>query len=244
MPPGVTLITATGGRPESLRRCGLFVIRQTWGGHLQWIIVDDCAPASTPVIEPFAFENAGVEVKWVYPEPKWKPGQNTLARNLLAAIPEVRHDVVLFIEDDDWYAHTYIDEQVRHLGDADIVGDLPARYYHVPTRYYWQLDNARHASLCQTGLRKSALSHLREICEHPRDREFIDVTLWRSVVGKKALYNGGLVVGMKGLPGRAGIGVGHRPDRSGAPWKRDRDFVVLANWIGKLDVQLYEEKSR
>jgi hypothetical protein len=43
------------------------------------------------------------------------------------------------------------------------------------------------------------------------------------------------VVGIKGLPGRAGLGVGHRP---GTGWTPDPDFVRLRSWIGD-DVDSY-----
>src|ERR1035441_2250038 len=92
---GVTLITATGNRPKCLQLCQSFIARQTWKGPIQWIVVDDGD-------DPLEIKFPGVLLTHIFPEPEWKPGQNTLARNLLAAIPEVFYDNVLFIEDDDW----------------------------------------------------------------------------------------------------------------------------------------------
>ncbi|NOX54094.1 MAG: glycosyltransferase family 2 protein [Planctomycetes bacterium] len=54
--------------------------------------------------------------------------------NLLAALQRVRHDKVVFVEDDDWYAPEYLAQMVRWLDQTDLVGETGARYYHLPTR--------------------------------------------------------------------------------------------------------------
>jgi hypothetical protein len=43
---------------------------------------------------------------------------------------------------------------------------------------------------------------------------------------------------MKGLPGRAGIGIGHRPENNSYMWVKDTDLGVLRQWIGE-DIGLY-----
>ncbi len=69
--------------------------------------------------------------------------------------------------------------------------------------------NVNHASLCSTAMTGAALEAFRRVCaEHDT---YIDVQLWKSAVTKiihKPSPRG--VVGRKGLPGRPGIGVGHR----------------------------------
>lgn len=238
-PEGVTLITCTGGRPEAFGLCERWVRTQTWKGPLQWIVVDDVNPATT-VFDPLSWQPPGWTITWIRPEPFWQPGQHTLARNLLAAIPEVIHDKVLFFEDDDHQAPAYIETMARHLESYAIVGEAPARYYHVPQRRYWTLDNYRHASLCQTGMRSELLPMLADVCRKGQD--FIDVRMWRTLDGSRKVHfirENHLVVGMKGLPGRPGIGIGHRPEYGGA-WKSDPDMKVLRSWIGE-DAAAYEE---
>jgi hypothetical protein len=141
--PGVTLITCTGGRQKALALCTTFFVRQTWTGPLQWIIVNDVTdgPRPFPVlgnVEAHRYP-AGQPIDFlmtnVGPTPPWQPGQNTLARNLLAAISEVRYDKVLFIEDDDWYAADFVVTMVDLLDRGHgIVGSPTSRYYHLPTR--------------------------------------------------------------------------------------------------------------
>jgi hypothetical protein len=83
-----------------------------------------------------------------------------------------------------------------------------------------------HASLGATALRGSAIDLLRRICA--KGSRIIDVDLWRDFNGAKTLLESRTVVGIKGLPGRAGIGVGHRKS-FGTP---DDDGHVLRGWIG------------
>ena len=245
MTDGVTLITCTGGRPEAFGLCKRWVRAQTWTGPLQWIIVyDDEEELKVGSDERLIVDiGSRLLVTIIHPHPCWQPGQNTLARNLLAAIPEVIHDKVLFCEDDDYYAPAYIETMARYLESDSLVGEAPARYYHVPQRKYWTLDNVRHASLCQTGMSSELLPLLVDVCGH-QGQNFIDVRMWRMNEGSQCtrLINSGLVVGIKGLPGRPGIGIGHRPEYSGG-WQSDPDMKVLRSWIGD-DATAYEEFSK
>lgn len=237
---GVTLITPTGGRPDAFARCHEYVHRQTWHGALQWIIVDDCVPCTWVP----ALERAGVtSMTVIHPEPAWQPGQNTLARNLLAAIPEVAQPAVLFIEDDDWYAPDYVEHMLGVLGGCAIAGEIPARYYHAPRKLVRVMSNRHHASLCQTAISAELLPLLRGICLRPSS-EFIDVRLWEAARGvKRNLVESARCVGIKGMPGRAGIGVGHRPDH-GDGWQFDGDRSILRSWIGGEDVRVYCSEVR
>jgi glycosyltransferase involved in cell wall biosynthesis len=228
---GVTIITPTGGRPEAFALCEKFVLRQTYTGPVQWIVVNDCHEQWTPP------KRDKLIVTVVHPTPRWQFGQNTQARNLLVAIPEVQYDNVVFFEDDDAYKPEWLDYIVSALTFGAIAGEIPARYYHVPTKRYRINENKRHASLCQTGIRKEYLNYLKSIClECP---QFIDVALWRSMFQfGPALIESKMSVGIKGLPGRMGIGMGHRPTNGGA-WHPDPDLAVLTEWIGD-DVELYK----
>jgi hypothetical protein len=237
---GVTLITPTGGRPKAFQLCRQFVERQTYRGDLQWIIVDDGSMNST-IGTPKTFTSDFLWHGWselsIYPQPRWQPGQNTQARNLLEAIPEVKFDKVLFFEDDDAYTSDYVEMMAALLDQHAIVGEIHAHYYHVPIKRWRVLQNEQHASLCQTGIRASLLPKLKTICEQPGP-EFIDIQLWGGATGRRLVQSHNCI-GMKGLPGREGIGIGHRPDNSFG-WNVDSDLSVLRSWIGS-DVELYRE---
>jgi hypothetical protein len=207
-------------------------MRQTWRGPLQWIVVDDCDPPTALQV----LRGTDLHVVVVRPSPYWQPGQNTLARNLLAAIPEVAHDRVAFIEDDDWYSADYLMVMWQLLEGSVLAGEAPARYYHHPSRQYRVLPNRHHASLCQTGLHSSLLPRLREICLRP-SASFIDVRLWEETRLGSVLLGTAHCVGIKGLPGRPGIGIGHRPE--GGDWGPDPGMAILRTWVGEADAEAY-----
>lgn len=230
MDNGVTVITPTGNREKTLSFCQKYILRQNYKGPIQWIIVDDGTTQNS--IQ--SFKN--VYMTQIRPRVLWKLGDNTLARNLLLAIPEVIYDKILFCEDDDWYSSHYIESMFLDLHQFDLVGETPSRYYFVPDQKYRLMGTYRRASLCQTGIRSEFLPILKSICEESPD--YIDVRLWEKFPARKKLLFSHLVVGMKGLPGRKGIGVGH--DRESPYWNSDYNCAFLRAWIGK-DVELYKE---
>ena len=136
------------------------------------------------------------------------------------------------LEDDDWYGPDWV--QVVHdaLEKHSLVGESHARYYNVAQRRARQLDNAQHASLCSTGLRGPAIEQLKAVCRP--GIQFIDVLLWQSY-GNAGLFRSENVVGIKGLPGRKGIGIGHDKRFQGTP---DKTGKILRSWVGP-DVAAY-----
>lgn len=218
----LTLLTATGARPEAWVICEQLMGRQTYAGPVRWIVVDD-----GPVAQPVTFQRAGWTVEVVRPQPFWEAGQNTQARNLAAGLEWIDSDEsVAIIEDDDWYAPGYLADVAKWLSRRPLVGECRARYFNLTTGKGRQLNNDRHASLCSTAVRGEGLRALRQAVA--KADTFIDMTLWRICAGR--LYQTKHVVGIKGLPGRDGIGVGHR-DTFGQP-------MNLRDWIGE-DAALY-----
>lgn len=226
MENGVTLITPTGYRPEAFDLCKEYVWRQTYNGPLQWIIVDDGLPPMP--FNPEIFEVRGTEITQIFPMPSWVPGQNTLARNLLAAIPAVKYDKIFFIEDDDWYAPDYLANQLAHMGDAPIVGETHAIYYNVERQLFVKLSNTAHASMCQTGINASVLPVLAKVCEVPRG---MDMQLWDALRPLGVLYESHRCIGIKALPGRVGLGMGHRSVAQ-VGWAYDGEWRYLKSLIG------------
>lgn len=219
----LTLLTTTGVRPEPWALCQQFMARQDYAGPVRWVVVDD-----GPVAQPVAFRRAGWVVEVVRPQPYWEPGQNTQARNLAAGLAVIRNDArVAVIEDDDYYGPGYLSDVDRWLDRADLVGESHARYFNVATGRGRAMSNDRHASLCSTAVKGTGLAALRIAVK--RRRTFIDVDLWSMHV-PKALFHTEHVVGIKGLPGRGGIGGGHR-DTFGKPMR-------LSDWLGE-DANLY-----
>jgi hypothetical protein len=219
----LSLVTCTGGRPEAFALLERWIAKQTYRGDRQWIVVDDCDPA-TPV-------TMGQTV--IRPFDRWTPGRNTLARNLRAAIPIIEGNKVLFLEDDDYYGRSYLDAMSERLDVEPITGQRPARYYNISALRYREFSNMRRASLCQTGLSARYLNLLDKICA--ASPSCIDFALWSSF-SDHIPFEGNHVVGMKSMPGRKGIGVGHDPEQG--LWRDDSDLLTLRNWIGN-DAEFY-----
>lgn len=224
----LTLLTATGARPHAWAICERLMAAQDFAGLVRWVIVDDGADA-----QPVAFQRAGWAVEVVRPVPVWSAGQNTQARNLLAGLAVIDDDArVVVIEDDDWYAADWLSHVTAAFRHAELVGECRARYYNAAQQIGRQLSNTGHASLCSTAVRGPALRALRDACR--RAPKFIDLDLWRQPV-RRYLFDGHRVVGIKGLPGRGGIGMGHREDFKG---QSDPTGALLRQWVGN-DARYY-----
>ena len=171
----------------------------------------------------------GVRVAPVRPEWHWKVGMNTQVDCMRAGLAMVPDDAVLFIlEDDDVYMPEYMETMLARMGRAELAGERDARYYNVATGRWRVMPGRYHSSMASTVCRGSALVALKNLCSNGTQK-MLDVTWWRNFPGNKALLSDHRVVGIKGLPGRPGIGVGHRKN-FGSP----DDGTVLKKWIGDL----------
>ena len=126
----LTLLTATGCRPEAFAITEKLALNQTFAGDVHWILVDD-----GEVAQPITFSVPNWTLTVIRPEPFWKKGENTQARNLLAGLEVVPDDARLVIwEDDDYMAPSYLSWVNNRLDKADLVGESHAWYYNLPTR--------------------------------------------------------------------------------------------------------------
>ena len=199
----LTVLTPTGARPEAFAACVEQMRAQVYPAPVRWVVVDDGPdPMPTPQID-------GWDVRHIRPEPLWQPGQNTHARNLLAGLDHCTGRVVI-IEDDDEVAPWWLAVCEEWLTTHELVGESHSLYRHRETGRVTEMRNNRHASLCSTAMRGMALSLFRRICAEHKDQ--LDTLLWQRFDGPKRLYRPEPrgVVGVKGWPGREGIGVGHK----------------------------------
>ena len=224
------LLTATGARPEAWALCQRWAARQTYTGRVTWIIVDD-GPIGQRV-EPMPDNWQQVVIRRA---PYWQRGQNTQAANLLRGLEAVDPALPLVIwEDDDWYAPDWLTTVAHALQNAELVGENMAYYYNVAHRKWRQMHNTHHASLCATAMQGAAIETFRRMCK--QHHKFIDIELWRAHRSRH-LFAGHRVVGIKGLPGRGGIGSGHDSNFRG---QADANLVKLREWIGS-DADAYAQ---
>ena len=228
--PGmITAITPTGDRPLAFALCKHWMEMQTVRPD-QWIVVDDGkVPTKAPAW-----------ATYIRRAPRPNDPPHTLNVNLKTAIPYVKGEKILIIEDDEYYAPKYVETLSRKLDEYEAVGISQNKYYHLPTGGRVQIPNTLHASLAQTGFRASVLPEFVTIVKQAKTM-YVDMKLWQRVMknGRGYLFSDGeamLYVGMKGLPGRAGIGAGHRKAMYGKSVDDSRH--ALRKWIPK-DYQVY-----
>lgn len=220
----LTLLTATGARPEAWAICERLMARQDYTGQVRWVVVDD-----GPEQQPITFSREGWSLEVIRPEPHWQSGQNTQARNLAAGLEAIgAGERVQCLEDDDYYTPGWLSAVDSWLATDDLVGESYARYFNVRTGLGHAHRNNQHASLCATACKGEGLVALRKAVANKRT--FIDLDLWARFRGPKRLRRANLTVGIKGLPGRGGIGGGHR-DSYGHP-------MNLRDWLGE-DAAIY-----
>lgn len=226
----IGLITPTGGRKRQIQMLSVFMSNQDYKGKVLWVVVDDVCPISCNFINEKNFKPEWQIVK-VFPSPIWKEGQNTQARNLLAGIAEVeKHNLeaIFIIEDDDYYPPNYLSEMLKHLEGFDLAGETGSIYYNIKQKGWWVCKNVKHASLFQIVMKPNVLPILRTICR--KCVKLIDIKLCQEVTNKNLFKAKPIAVGIKGLPGRAGIGIGHSDRKQFNP---DFGGKKLKELIGK-----------
>jgi len=237
----VVVVTPTGDRPASLARQARYLQRSVLpaGTNPSWIVIDDgVVPYAPPRIDGW---------RTVYSRPKPMQGISLL-RNLVVGLAEAvlcGPDYVLIWEDDDWYSPSRIENQVGALirGKADKVylhGPASSIYYHVPQRMWRLMPNPRHASLFETAFSKELIFPMMEYFKDVEgDRISVDRSIWSHFSSSGKIDPVTVCrdsVGIKGMPGRKGIGCGHRPPTSPKnDWVSDPDRMFLTKLVGDAD---------
>jgi hypothetical protein len=214
--------------------------RQTYKGPVAWIIVDDCVPRTTDII------TEGFRDNWIvikkYPKPSWGPGLNTQGRNISVGVNTLLEnydareiEAIFIIEDDDYYSPAYIEKMIPRLNGFQVAGETNTIYYNVFFRRHITNNNRAHASLFQIAFTPEAISTFR-MCYESR---FIDAQFFKMMKGQgvNLFRDGDLAIGIKGMPGRFGIGAGHGRLMN---MRADINLQHLIKLIGPQDAKLYE----
>lgn len=217
----IGVLTCTGGRPEAYALSERWVANQTRQPD-QWVVVDDVEEA-TPITR-------GQKV--IRRRPFWKEGgDSTLRRNMLAGLAAMETDIIVIVEDDDYYHPNWLAYVEKWFEDEyengiRLVGESETIYYNVDRVIWHRCINVERASLCATAFHKDILPDVVGIIKNLKS-DSIDTILWEALKECSEVRNTDHVVGFKALPGRAGIGTGHA-------WKTQ---------VGTLDVGLEKLKQ-
>ena len=228
----IGVITPTADQPMGIRLAETYMARQTVQPDV-WVVVDDGDKyASLTMGQDHIRRTRDGE------------GGISLAKNMLAALDFLGAscDVIVIWEHDDWYAPEHITTSINCLAAADITGSKWQRYYNIKHQVYRVMLNVGSA-LCNTAFKTKIRDNLRRACEHAIINKHygIDRKFWDSLGNiKKNIHGIDTVVGIKGLPGRPGLGMGHRPTKGS--WIEDNGQVVLRHWIGD-DAEHYQIRA-
>lgn len=227
MTESITLITPTGDRPLAFALCQNWMRKQTLQPD-QWIVVDD---GKIPM-KPF------ISMEYVRRKPRFSDPKRTLIENLKIAIPLIKGSKIVIIEDDEYYAPKYIEEMSSRLDHHKVVGIGKSKYYHLISAGYFRVGNMNHASFAQTAFRNSFLSEFKELLNDSSN--YVDLRLWRKANESKDGFlfvdNIPLYLGIKGMPGRHGIGGGHDANhRIYRHRSHDKTRDILKKWIPDND---------
>jgi hypothetical protein len=229
----LTALTCACSRPEAWVLSERYMARQTLK-PFQWLVLDEDDP---PTVCTMGQQYVRC--------PQFK-GKRSLLQKIEHCISKglIKGDGLVCWENDDFYAPGWLEFCSQQLQQHALIGEGKAIYYNVRERWFYDIPNMGHASLCSTALRSSMLWVLQSQCDSAN--VFVDARLWQAVgprsraVFDPDLHPGGkrLVVGIKGMPGRVGYGGGHiTRDRSA---KDDLDLSKLKELIGD-DAALYEK---
>jgi hypothetical protein len=244
----VSLLTPTGGRPEAFKLCETWMKRQTIQPY-EWIVVDDF---ETPT-------KCTMGQKVIRRTPYWKPGENTLQLNLIEGLKAVTGDIVLIIEDDDWYHPNYIENMIRKFQEyfdefencaseslvlnkpSLIVAEALTKYYNIKNYSYMIHPNIDHGSLFQTGFTADLIPQILLYLNMYQRETWFDLILWKTIKNcHKVMFMTKYPwsVGIKNLPGRNGLGYGHVQKMD---YMDERPFKILTNWIGRHYTVLFQK---
>jgi hypothetical protein len=239
MKPDITIITPGGDRPWSFNLLKHYLLRQTFPGTMQWLVISDSQNQKPyeMIWTQFALQS---DPRFIQGElhqltyDKTIIGPKSLARNLVWGLMRAKGEIIFICEDDDWYGSDHVKECINHLAQPEIkvTGTIWQRYYHLPSLTYRTYKNVGSA-LCSTAFHRDLIQPLINSavwCEEHEQRG-IDRRFWDSLPeDQKDIFEplNNQVIGMKGLPGRIGIGVGHRP----RGFEADPEAKMLREWIG------------
>lgn len=215
----ITLLTPTCNRPFGIALAEKYVAAQTVR-HSQWIVSDGGAVPAVLTLGQLHLHN-----------PR-ESGARNLAGNILDALPYVTGDAVVITEDDDAYLPRHLESCIQHLKDAKASGGGTLNYYNIQYRKWIKMRN-RGSALCQTAFRSELIPLMQQAAQECWDRNSygIDARFWQLAKGN--VHSDQTVIGIKGLPGTAGLGMGHRPKNDAKRhWTNDPGFKKLREWIG------------
>jgi glycosyltransferase involved in cell wall biosynthesis len=199
----VCIVPTRGDRPRMLKRCLEMLSRQTLQ-PVEVVLMND------PPLDPHV-----KDITWRY--------RNGFKR-VIERHPDV--ELILIIEDDDWYSNGYIEvfyKAWNEAGRPEIFGTGETYYYHLGLRKFYHQRHEERASAFSTGV-TAAISRMMWPSD---DYSFVDLEMWKQLEGKTFFVEPPISVGIKGYgEGKFFGGIGHNDK-----WNGYRNSDDDLSWI-------------
>jgi len=153
-----------------------------------------------------------------------------IRERITEGVHEATGDLILIMEDDDWYSRDYIKTVAERWNGEDLIGIESTLYYHIIDRRWRLMKHHGRSSLFCTGIKREAA---QEFNFGMSSTPFIDIDLWRTLEGSLYPYEG-LAIGIKHGIGKT-AGNGHRSD-----FMNNTDpNNLLKGWVDKVSFDFY-----
>jgi hypothetical protein len=212
----VCFVPTRGDRPRMLKACIEMMKHQT------------LLPVEVMLINQPPLDPSKKDITWRY-------------RTGLDLVKE-RHpnaELVIFIEDDDWYSPSYIEIFYDAWNKADrpeIFGVGETYYYHIQSRLIYHEKHPKRASAFCTGV---SLKILEKMNWPSDDYSFVDIEMWSQLSGNTFMVDPPIAIGMKGhREGNFFGGAGHNDNLRGYN-KQDKNLAWISSMInGKYSMDM------
>jgi len=202
----VCIIPTRGDRPRMLKKCLEMLSKQTVK-PVEVVLMND--PPLDPNVK---------DITWRY--------RNGFKR-IIERHPDV--ELILIIEDDDWYSNVYIEvfyKAWNEAGRPEIFGIGETYYYHLGIRKFYHQRHDNRASAFSTGVTKE----ISRMLWPKDDYSFVDLEMWKQMEGKTFFVEPPISVGIKGYcEGNFFGGIGHNDK-----WNGYRNNDDDLSWIRSI----------
>ncbi len=205
----VCLVPTRGDRPTMLSAC-LEMMRQ------QTLLPREVMIINQPPLDP-----SKKDITWRY-----RTGLE------LAQERHPNAELILFIEDDDWYSPSYVEifyDAWKNAGRPEIFGVGETYYYHMGSRLIYHEIHQKRASAFCMGVSLKILERMKWPND---DYSFVDIEMWSQLSGNTFMVSPPIAIGMKGhREGNFFGGAGHNDNLRGYD-KEDKDLAWISSMIG------------
>lgn len=230
----IDLITPTAYKKVALEKLDALLCRMEGAGEFRWIVSN----GGSRDLPDFKYPNTVVLENDKIPN-----RIKNFLNNLGAAINHSSRELLVFVEDDDWYRSDYLTNRLalHNTTSAGLVGlDFPT-HYHLGMRCmdYREPKVPNGSPLHATSLCRSALTDFMGNFDHCRrkNRWELDIRVWTHMESRQAFRYDGSMVSLKGWA--EGMTAHHNFERHKFWNYYDPDLKFLRHVMGE-DIELYK----